>query len=110
MLSCVYRAAMTADKSWVSKTLKILLNKKRRAFRAGDLSELNLKNEIKSEIRRAELNYKLERDLSHNNLGSVWDGLNVIIGSKTPRCFLMVSHQNSWHRFLKNFLFEIWHP
>lgn len=61
--------------------MKILLNKKKIAFREGNISELNvLQREIKCEISRAKLNYKemLERKLSQNNLGSAWDGLRTI--------------------------------
>ncbi|XP_049908650.1 uncharacterized protein nek6 isoform X1 [Epinephelus moara] len=69
------------NKPRVSKSLKILLNKKKIAFREGNISELNvLQREIKCEISRAKLNYKemLERKLGQNNLGSAWDGLRTI--------------------------------
>ncbi len=73
------------SKPWVSKLLKKLLNKKRRTFREGNLTELNLlKREIKSEIKGAKLNYKekLEGELANNRLESVWNGLKTIVGSE----------------------------
>ena len=60
-------------------------NKKRKAFREGDLIEVNLlKREIKNEIKRENLYYKekLERELANNRLGSVWNGLKTIVGSE----------------------------
>lgn len=74
------------SKPWVSKQLKNLLNKKRKAFQEGNLAELNLlKREIKNEIKKAKMNYKekLENDLANNRLGSAWNGLKTIVGSET---------------------------
>lgn len=73
------------NKPWVLKSLKMLLSKKRKLFREGNLSELNLvKREIKCKIRRAKLNYRdrLEGELRQNKLRSVWDGLKTITGTK----------------------------
>ena len=67
----------------MSKHLKILLNKKKYAFKQGSITELNLiQKEIKREIKMCKLGYKykLERQLSNNNLGSAWESVKNIVG------------------------------
>ena len=76
------------SKPWVTKALRALLYRKRQAFRAGNLLELkNLKKEVKHETARAKRSYKekLEDQLGNNNLGSVWDSMKTIIGTKEIR-------------------------
>jgi len=71
------------SKPWVSKHLKILLNKKKHAFKEGSVTELNsIQKEIKREIKRCKLGYKdkVERQLRNNNLGSAWDSVKNIVG------------------------------
>ncbi len=70
-------------KPWVGKHLKMLLNKKKLLFRTGNLLELqSVQKEIKQEIWRSKLFYKqlLEKKLSNNNLGCVWDSLKIMTG------------------------------
>ena len=76
------------SKPWVTKALRALLYRKRQAFRAGNLPEVEkLKKEVKHEIARAKRSYKekLEDQLGNNNLGSAWDSMKNIIGTKKTR-------------------------
>lgn len=71
------------SKPWASRQLKVLLNKKKQAFKQGDSTELmSVHKEIKREIRRAKLSYKrkLEDMLSNNNMGSAWDSIRSMVG------------------------------
>lgn len=71
------------NKPWVTKNLQALLNRKKRAFKLDNLSELNgLQREIKCEIKRAKLAYKqkVEDKLSSNSLGSAWDSVKTMVG------------------------------
>ncbi len=71
------------SKPWVTKSLKILLSKRHRAFKEGDTVEyFRLKKEIKCEIKRAKSAYKkdLEVKLKKGNLGSAWEGMYLITG------------------------------
>lgn len=64
---------------------KVLMNERCRAFYEGDLAKRSkLQDGIKMEVRKAELNYKmnLEKELSRNNVGSVWKGMTFITGFK----------------------------
>ncbi len=70
-------------KSWVGKHLKVLLHKKKLLFKTGNLLALQLvQKEIKQDIWRSKLRYKqlLEKKLSSNNLGCVWDSLKIMTG------------------------------
>jgi len=70
---------------WFTNSLKALMNERCRAFHEGNLvKKLELQKEIKIEVRKAKLNYKinLEKELSMNNLGSVWKGMTLITGTK----------------------------
>lgn len=72
-------------KPWVSKSLKDLLYKKKKAFREGNrVAQHNLQKEIKCEIRACKKQYKdkIESQLKTNNLGSVWDSMKYITGVK----------------------------
>ena len=63
------------SKPWVPKSLKSLLRRKNKAFKEGNLIELNnLKKEIKREIRAGKMKYKdkIEGQLKSNNVGSAW--------------------------------------
>ena len=76
------------SKPWVTKALRALLYRKRQAFIAGNLPEVEkLKKEVKHEIARAKRSYqeKLEEQLVNNNLGSAWDSMKTIIGTKKTR-------------------------
>ena len=76
------------SKPWVTKAFRALLYRKRQAFRAGNLPEVEkLKKEVKHEMARAKRSYKekLEEQLVNNNLGSAWDSMKTIIGTKKTR-------------------------
>ena len=73
------------SKPWISKSLRSLLQKKRKAFREGNTGELkSLQKEIKREVKIGKINYKnkIEAQLKANNLGSAWDGMKTITGLK----------------------------
>ncbi len=73
------------SKPWISKTLKALLYKKKKAFKEGNrLILCNLQKEIKHEIRLCKRQYKekIEGQLKTNNLGSAWDSMKMITRTK----------------------------
>lgn len=73
------------NKPWVSKTLKDLIYREKKAFREGNrLILCNLQKEIKCEIRACKRQYKekIECQLKTNNLGSAWDSMKMITGAK----------------------------
>ncbi len=73
------------NKPWVSKTPKELLYKKKKAFKDGDRITLcNLQKEIKCEIQACKRHYKekIECQLKKNNLGSAWESMKTITGTK----------------------------
>lgn len=77
------------SRPWVSKFLRILLNKKRQAFKQGKLSEFNrLQKEVNFEVRRAKQTYKekVEDKLSSNSLGSAWDVMKTMTGLQDSKC------------------------
>lgn len=69
------------NKPWVTKDIKALLNKKKRAFRAGDRVEVRtIQRELKTAIKEAKNKYrrKLEWKLQQNNMREVWNGMRTI--------------------------------
>ena len=71
------------NKPWVTKPMKDVLFRKRRAFRKGDKEQLkSVQKELKWVIRRGREEYKtkLESHFEENNMGRVWEGLNLIGG------------------------------
>ncbi|KAI4894307.1 hypothetical protein NFI96_005585 [Prochilodus magdalenae] len=74
------------NKPWVTKDIKALLNKKKRAFRAGDREEVRTtQRELKRTIREAKDGYrrKLEWKLQQNNMRGVWSGMRTITGFRS---------------------------
>ncbi|KAI4905891.1 hypothetical protein NFI96_014096 [Prochilodus magdalenae] len=74
------------NKPWVTKDIKALLNKKKRAFRAGDREEVRTtQRELKRTIREAKDRYrrKLEWKLQQNNMREVWSGMRTITGFRS---------------------------
>ncbi|KAI4888527.1 hypothetical protein NFI96_008530 [Prochilodus magdalenae] len=74
------------NKPWVTKDIKALLNKKKRAFRAGDREEVRTtQRELKRTIREAKDRYrrKLEWKLQQNNMKEVWSGMRTITGFRS---------------------------
>lgn len=85
LISCKTVKIFPNNKQCFTKSLKLLTNKRCRAFYEGNLiKRLESQKEIKMDVRKAKLNYKinLEKVLSRNYLGSVWKGMTVINGSK----------------------------
>ena len=71
------------NKPWVTKDIKAILNKKKRAFRGGIKEELrDIQRDLKAKIKEAKDGYrrKLERKLQQNNLREVWSGMRTITG------------------------------
>lgn len=71
------------NKPWVTSDVKNLLNNKKRAFRNGDLTELNrVQKGLKECLKGAKESYrkKEESELQANNMKGVWQGLCNITG------------------------------
>ncbi|KAI3367071.1 hypothetical protein L3Q82_009273 [Scortum barcoo] len=67
------------------RILKALLNKKKRAFRAGDREkQRRVQHELRDMLRTCKDNYrrKLEAKLQQNNVRDVWTGMKHITGMK----------------------------
>ena len=74
------------SKPWINRDIKVLLNRKRRAFMAGDNKDTQreIQRELRRELRRAKDCYKnrIEGKLQQNNPREVWAGLRTITGMK----------------------------
>ncbi|KAJ8371917.1 hypothetical protein AAFF_G00298690 [Aldrovandia affinis] len=73
------------NKPWITKDIKIILNAKKRAFRAGDKDGVKtIQGELRVTIREAKEKYrrKLEGKLQQNNMKEVWSGMKAITGFK----------------------------
>ncbi|CAN9505300.1 unnamed protein product [Ophioblennius macclurei] len=71
------------NKSWVTKDIKAILNKNKRAFKVGDKEEVKkIQGELKIKIREAKESYRrrLEGKLQKNNMREVWSGMKNITG------------------------------
>ncbi|TWW62608.1 hypothetical protein D4764_04G0012550 [Takifugu flavidus] len=71
------------NKPWVTSDLKALLNKKKRAFTAGDPAELrSVQKELKRSVKESKDAYrkKLEERLERNQTRDVWSGMRRITG------------------------------
>ncbi|XP_077568118.1 uncharacterized protein LOC144193233 [Stigmatopora nigra] len=71
------------NKPWVTRDLRALLNKKKRAFRSGDKESLKtVQKELKREIRRGKTSYRrrLEKQLKRGNTKEIWRSLRTISG------------------------------
>ena len=65
----------------MTKKLKTVLNKKKRAFYSSDLLEKkNVEREVKNEIRKAKTEYKkkIEMQFSSNNMRAAWQGIKAM--------------------------------
>ena len=74
------------SKPWINRDIKVLLNRKRRAFMAGynKDTQREIQRELRRELRRAKDCYKnrIEGKLQQNNPREVWAGLRTITGMK----------------------------
>ncbi|KAI3356197.1 hypothetical protein L3Q82_017181, partial [Scortum barcoo] len=90
-LGCTLPGLCTAspnNKPWITRDLKALLNKKKRAFRAGDREEQRrVQHELRDMLRTCKDNYrrKLEAKLQQNNVRDVWTGMKHITGDEGER-------------------------
>lgn len=69
-----------SNKPWVTSELKTLLNEKKSLFILGNKEELRmLKNQLRSEIRKAKVRYRenVEERFQHNDMREVWRGLRI---------------------------------
>lgn len=76
------------NKPWITKSLRVLFKERQRAFWEGNLFEFNrLKKEVKLEINMAKVHYKdkIEWQLKNSHLGSAWDGMKTIVGTKPKK-------------------------
>ena len=73
------------NKPWITTELKVLLNKKKKAFRSGDRQEQKvIEHDLRGELRECKDSYrrKLEAKLQQNNVRDVWTGMREITGFK----------------------------
>ena len=71
------------NKPWTSSDLKGLFQKRKNAFKEGNVTEVReIKKEIRSEIKRSKLVYKdkIEAELGSNNLKQAWNGMKLMTG------------------------------
>ena len=69
------------NKPWITNDVKVLLNKKKRAFRSGDRKELRrVQHELRDMLRACKDTYRrrLEAKLQQNNVRDVWTGMKPI--------------------------------
>ncbi|KAL0187591.1 hypothetical protein M9458_014690, partial [Cirrhinus mrigala] len=74
------------NKPWVTKDIKAILNRKKKAFREGNKVEVRAtQRDLRIKIREAKEKYrrKLEWKLQQNNLREVWSGMRSITGYKS---------------------------
>lgn len=62
------------NKPWITSDLKVLLDKKKKAFRSGDREELSAQHNLSVKLRECKDSYrrKLEAKLLQNNARDVW--------------------------------------
>ena len=73
------------NKPWVTKDLKICLNKTKLAFLSGDRQKVNeLEKEFRQKSRLARIHNKnkVEQQFTTGNAREAWQGLNTIMGKK----------------------------
>ena len=69
------------NKPWINSDVKALLNRKKRAFKEGDLAKLkHAQGDPKVKLKEAREVYrrKVERKLQQNNVREVWDGMKMM--------------------------------
>ncbi|KAI2649597.1 RNA-directed DNA polymerase from mobile element jockey [Labeo rohita] len=74
------------NKPWVTKDIKAILNRKKKAFRDGNKVEVRaIQRDLRIKIREAKEKYrrKLEWKLQQNNMREVWSGMRTITGYKS---------------------------
>ncbi|TWW53626.1 hypothetical protein D4764_0122180 [Takifugu flavidus] len=97
------------NKPWVTSDLKALLNKKKRAFTAGDPAELrSVQKELKRSLKESKDAYrkKLEERLERNQTRDVWSGMRTITGFQKKGIRLAdgnVDQANELNQFFNRF-------
>uniref|UniRef100_A0A3B3C2V1 Reverse transcriptase domain-containing protein n=1 Tax=Oryzias melastigma TaxID=30732 RepID=A0A3B3C2V1_ORYME len=77
------------NKPWITRRVKVILNKKKRAFNKKDQEEIKrVQTELRSCLKDAKNTYKdrVEKKLENNNIREVWEGMKTITGcNKTTK-------------------------
>ena len=76
------------NKPWVTRDIKVIINEKKRAFRAGNREGVRIiPGERKVRIREAKEKYrnKMKLILQQNNLREVWSGMRTITAFRTNK-------------------------
>ena len=73
------------NKPWVTKRIKHMLNRKKKAFERHNRDELKCtQKELKTEIRKGkeEYKWKIEENFKSSKMKRVWDGMKLMSGYK----------------------------
>ncbi|XP_060911751.1 uncharacterized protein prob1 isoform X3 [Labrus mixtus] len=77
----------TYNTPWITKELKVILNKKKRVFFTGsEMEKKEVNKEVKHAIKTVKLKYKnkVEEKFTQGNLRSAWQGLKNMAAVNTP--------------------------
>ncbi|TWW54867.1 hypothetical protein D4764_0229500 [Takifugu flavidus] len=102
------------NKPWVTSDLKALLNKKKRAFTAGDPAELRrAQKELKRSLKESKDAYrkKLEERLERNQTRDVWSGMRTITGFQKKGIRSAdgnVDQANELNQFFNRTILHVW--
>ena len=76
------------NKPWITKELKLVLNEKKRAFCAGDKTEVKaVQKKITTETKKCKDKYreKIEKQFAEKDLRHAWSGVKTMIGATKKR-------------------------
>lgn len=93
------------NKPWVTKSIKEVLNKKKKAFREKDKEQLhNVQKEMKKVITEGKNNYKnkIEQKFKSNDMHDVWQGMNLMSG-RHKGCVNVMSDSTDYANDLNKF-------
>ena len=94
------------NKPWVSKNIKHVLNRKKKAFEESDREELKrVQKELRSEIRKGKIEYrkKIEQNFQSGNMKKVWEGLKTMSGYKASKVDNAEAQTDDFANELNNF-------
>ena len=94
------------NKPWVTKYLKICLNKKKLAFLSGDRQKVfELEKEFIQKSRLAKIHYKNkgERKFTTGNVREAWQGLNTMMGREQRPAHIKCTDPTSFAEQLNTF-------
>lgn len=112
--SCVPRKTVKVfanNKPWVTKNIKEVLNRKKKAFQEKNKEQLReVQKELKKVIREGKEKYKqkIEKNFETNNMKRVWEGMNLMSGRKKQQgsrvsASASVDYANELNRFYARF-------